>query len=73
MGGLTAAMAGQVNKSYPLLGTKVEESGEHLIVGACLYIVYAPYITCTLRTSTGSRRRLDACCDERRDASEGEL
>jgi translation elongation factor EF-G len=23
----------QVNKSYPLLGTKVEESGEHLIVG----------------------------------------
>ena len=28
----------QVNKSYPLLGTKVEESGEHLIVGVCVWV-----------------------------------
>jgi hypothetical protein len=53
-----------VNKSYPLLGTKVEESGEHLIVGACVYIVCAPYIIHT--------HYVHLQAHERRDASEGD-
>ncbi len=39
----------KINKSYPLLTTKVEESGEHILIGTGeLYMVFYKFKDCVL-------------------------